>query len=139
MVEQHFPTNHSFTRTLPGLKAENDYVIVSCHWGQELKETPKPYQIQLAHQLIDKGVDLILGHHPHVVQGIEFYKNRLIAYSLGNFVFGSFSERVRDSMILKLTLTEEGTSEAEIMPINVYNKDVVFQPVPLTGNVKRNF
>ncbi len=62
-----------------------DFVIVTFHWGSELKNQPKTYQKDFAHAAIDAGADLVIGHHPHVLQGIEIYKNRLIAYSLGNF------------------------------------------------------
>lgn len=134
-----FPYESFVYKDVARLKAENDYLIVSCHWGQELRETPKRYQIQFAHQLVDKGADLVLGHHPHVVQGIEFYKEGLIVYSLGNFIFGSFSERVRSSMILKIALAPTGVSRVEAVPINVYNKDVRFQPALLGGTEKEDF
>lgn len=121
------------------MKVENDLVIVSCHWGQELQETPKKYQMELAHNLIDAGADIILGHHPHVVQGIEIYKNKLIAYSLGNFIFGSYSKSSRVSMILKILWAEEKLKDYEIIPINVFNEEVEFQPVPLLGKEKQDF
>ncbi|RXT13522.1 CapA family protein [Ammoniphilus sp. CFH 90114] len=84
---------------------QSDYTIVYLHWGQELAEQPLPYQVQLAHGLIDLGVDLVIGSHPHVLQGLEWYKGKLIAYSLGNFVFTT--SRVpegRQSGILQVTL-----------------------------------
>lgn len=121
------------------LKAENELVIVSCHWGEELRETPKKYQIELAHKMIDAGADIILGHHPHVVQGIEIYKNRLIAYSLGNFIFGSYSKSSKVSMILKILWEEEKLKDYQIIPINVFNEEVEFQPVPLQGKEKQDF
>lgn len=66
-------------------KEKVDYVIVHLHWGEELSLSPSPDQKQFAHSLIDCGVDLIIGHHPHVIQGIEKYKEKHIVYSLGNF------------------------------------------------------
>lgn len=122
------------------LAQESDFVIVSCHWGQELLDTPKPYQIKLAHQLIDKGADLVLGHHPHIIQGMEIYKGKLIAYSLGNFIFGSYSESARDSYLLKVTLLE-GSKEtkAQVIPISVYNKAVEFRPELLSGAEQESF
>lgn len=84
---------------------QSDYTIVYLHWGQELADSPLPYQVQLAHGLIDLGVDLVIGSHPHVLQGAEWYKGKLIAYSLGNFVFTtSRLEEGRQSGILQVTL-----------------------------------
>lgn len=121
------------------LKAENDLVIISCHWGEELMDMPKKYQVELAHNMIDVGADIILGHHPHVVQGIERYNNKLVAYSLGNFVFGSYSKSATESFILKINWEDEELNSCEIIPINVFNEEVEFQPTPLTGGKKKLF
>lgn len=64
-----------------------DIRIVSLHWGDEFVPVPSPSQQQLAHRLVERGANIILGHHPHVLQPVEEYKGALIAYSLGNFVF----------------------------------------------------
>lgn len=63
-------------------------VIVSMHWGEEKATAPNEQQIELAHKAVDLGADLVIGTHPHVLQGIEKYNGRYIAYSLGNFCFG---------------------------------------------------
>ena len=63
-------------------------MIASFHWGEEKAEYPNDVQVELAHAAIDAGADLVLGHHPHVLQGIEQYKGKNIVYSLGNFCFG---------------------------------------------------
>lgn len=75
--------------TIRQMRAECDYVIVFVHWGIERDEKPQEYQRTLGQQYIDAGADLVIGSHPHVLQGIEYYKGRPIVYSLGNFVFGS--------------------------------------------------
>jgi poly-gamma-glutamate synthesis protein (capsule biosynthesis protein) len=62
-----------------------DVIVVSLHWGLEFARYPSPHQIGLAHRIIDCGADIIVGHHPHCVQGMERYKQGLIFYSLGNF------------------------------------------------------
>ena len=70
-------------------KIENDDLkIVQVHWGEEKSDTPSDEQVSLAHRAIDMGADLVIGHHPHVLQGIEKYKGKYICYSLGNFCFG---------------------------------------------------
>lgn len=109
-----------------------DYVVVSFHWGAELAGMPKPYQQKAAHAAIDAGADLVLGHHPHVLQGIERYQGKTILYSLGNFAFGSMSRSADRSMIARITLggAEQGV---EVVPLNVLNSEVRFQPVPLSG------
>lgn len=69
------------------LKSENDYVVADIHWGEEYNLGFTSEQKQIAHLLIDSGVDVIFGHHPHVVEPVEVYKKGVIFYSLGNFVF----------------------------------------------------
>ncbi len=103
-------------------------VIVSFHWGTELRETPRRYQRDLAHVAVDAGASLVLGHHPHVLQGLELYKGKLIAYSLGNFIFASYSDRARDSGVLKVQLVGSRVIAAQFIPLDVWNKRVAFQP-----------
>ena len=110
-----------------------DFVIVNFHWGAELKNFPKQYQQDFAHQAIDAGADLIIGHHPHVLQGLEIYKNRLIAYSLGNFSFASYSKNATESIVLKILLSEDGLIYAKLIPVSVNNIEVAFQPTVLSG------
>ncbi len=64
-----------------------DFVIISMHWGTEYVHIPEKHQVQWARRMIDAGADLIIGHHPHVLQSFEVYNGRFILYSLGNFVF----------------------------------------------------
>ena len=104
-----------------------NFVVVTFHWSSELLEYPKDYQKQFAHKCIDAGASLIIGHHPHVLQGLEVYRGGLIAYSLGNFAFGTYSNKVKDSIILKVLLDTEGILEAIIYPVNVNNHEVNFQ------------
>lgn len=66
------------------------YIILNIHWGEEYKEISNVRQKKLAHEMIDAGVDVVIGHHPHVVQEMEIYNNHPIFYSLGNFVFDQY-------------------------------------------------
>ena len=134
-----FPFDTFFYDDLRKFKAENDLVIVSFHWGGELLQYPKPYQLELAHNAIKVGADLVIGHHPHVVQGIELYRGKMIVYSLGNYIFGSYSESVKESMLLKFYFGTNGLSACKIYPLNVYNKEVEFQPQLLTEQNKQTF
>ncbi len=108
-------------------KQSADYVFVSFHWGTECAEFPRQYQKSTARKAIDAGADVILGHHPHVLQGIEFYKRGVIFYSLGNFAFASRSRKADRSMIARITL-DNGISAVEAIPLNVLYTDVRFQP-----------
>ena len=76
-----------FYSLIKKLNLENDYVIVNIHWGTEYELEKTNAQMVIAHNLIDSGVDVIFGHHPHVVEPVEIYKGKAIFYSLGNFVF----------------------------------------------------
>jgi len=113
-------------------KKSADYVIVSFHWGTECAAFPKDYQKNTAHGAIDAGADVVLGHHPHVLQGIEYYKSGVVFYSLGNFAFASRSRNADRSMIARITL-ENGISAVEVIPLNVLYSEVRFQPRLLTG------
>lgn len=113
-------------------KRSADYVVVSFHWGSEATTTPHSYQIKAAHAAIDAGADLVLGHHPHVLQGIERYKNGVIFYSLGNFIFGSMSRTASTSIIARITL-DKGVKKVEVIPIEIRNRKARFQPKLLTA------
>lgn len=110
-----------------------DIVVVSFHWSSELLKERKPYQADLAKVAINAGAHLVVGHHPHVIQGVEVYKHGLIAYSLGNFIFASYSNRVQDGLILQVRLTPAGIKSATFYPLNINNHQVRFCPKPLTG------
>lgn len=90
------------------MRPECDYVIVFVHWGIERDERPQEYQRQMGRQYIDAGADLVIGSHPHVLQGIEYYQGRPIVYSLGNFIFGS---SIPKTALLQVTLPVHGTEE----------------------------
>ncbi|MBN1494634.1 AmmeMemoRadiSam system protein B [Candidatus Peregrinibacteria bacterium] len=75
---------------IKSLKERVDFVIVSVHWGAEYTHKPGQRQKDLAHMFIDSGADIVLGHHPHVVQTMEIYESKPIFYSLGNFVFDQY-------------------------------------------------
>ena len=111
-----------------------DYLFVSFHWGAEKRKTPKDYQMMLGRLAIDLGADAVFGHHPHVLQGMEHYKGRLIAYSLGNFCFATWTDSVWDSAILKLFFADGKFLKAEIIPILINNFQVEFQTRPLKGS-----
>ncbi|OGY40491.1 MAG: hypothetical protein A2570_01955 [Candidatus Brennerbacteria bacterium RIFOXYD1_FULL_41_16] len=85
-----------------------DFVIVSLHWGNEYQKNPESWQIEKAHDLVGAGADLIVGHHPHVVQAFEKFENSWIFYSLGNFIFDqSFSRETMESLAIVVDFSPE--------------------------------
>lgn len=117
------------------IKDKCDFIVVSLHWGIENVFYPSPKQIEFAHNLINHGATLILGHHPHVIQGIEEHKNGLVAYSLGNFQFDPkvSQSKTNESIVLCVNFTEKGIKNYEIVPI-VIDKGLV--PVIVEGQIK---
>lgn len=119
-------------------------IIVSFHWGTEKSNVPDDIQKTLAHLAVDQGADLVVGHHPHVLQGIEKYQGKNIVYSLGNFCFGGNSAPSdMDSMIFQQTFTisNDGVKTdnvTNIIPCSIssaygYNN---YQPTPAEGDEK---
>ena len=99
-----------------------DRVVVSLHWGAEYQSMPSREQQELAHQLVDAGVDLIIGHHPHWFQGVEVYKGKVIAYSLGNFVMDqNWSDETQEGLFLKVEFKRDGTLKARVRPVFINN------------------
>lgn len=99
------------------VKHSVDHVVLQLHWGNELVHRPSAKQQEIGHELIDAGVDVILGHHPHVLQPIERYKGGVIAYSLGNFVMDSWEHASRASIVLEITLGAE--IEYRAIPVTI--------------------
>lgn len=93
-------------------------IIISLHWGNEYEIKSSTEQKEIAHALIDAGAKVVIGHHPHVLQEIEKYKDGLIAYSLGNFIFDqNFSEDTRKSAILNVYIKGGAITSFEPIPI----------------------
>ncbi len=103
--------------TLAEAARESDLQIVSIHWGKEYELSANAAQRTLAHAIIDAGADAIIGHHPHVVQDIEVYRNAPIFYSLGNFVFDQYWNRhVQEGLAVALSF-EERALRYDLIPV----------------------
>ncbi len=127
------PANSDFFRKdIKKARQKYDWVIVSFHWGKEYTPVPHDRQIFLAHTAVDAGADAVIGHHPHAVQSFEIYKKKLIAYSLGNFVFGTGSHRPSGA-VLKLGFSSDRSMTADIFPVVVNNYKSNFQVQLMTG------
>lgn len=124
-----------------------DVVIACCHWGIEKEYYPTDYQQTTAHALIDAGADLVIGNHPHVLQGVEEYNGRLILYSLGNFCFGgNKNPSDKNTMMFQQTFTirngevQTDQIDAKIIPCRISSADGYndYQPVIASGDTKQH-
>lgn len=103
---------------LSELEIKCDLTIINIHWGTEYLENQNKRQADTAHKLIDAGADLVIGHHPHVVEGIEIYKNVPIFYSLGNFIFDQyFSPQTQEGLAVGIIFSKK-RNEIYLFPIN---------------------
>lgn len=124
----------SMKKVIAAIKAAHknaDYVIVSFHWGIERTYTPTSRQVSDGRAAVRAGADMVLSEHPHVLQGVEFYRHAVIAYSLGNFVFSPGSDAGRDTMILHATMTPDGVQSVSAEPCYIGHNG---RPVPATGS-----
>ena len=122
-------------RDIVAAKEEADIVVVSYHWGVERSYVPNARQQELAHLAIDAGADLVLGHHPHVVQGFQFYHGKLIANSLGNFIFNPGSEAGRYTVLTNFEMNASGFLSATVYPYYISSG----RPEPMTGESGTNW
>lgn len=122
-------------RDVRELRKHTDAVIVSVHWGEEFIQRPSPEEIQTARRLVDAGADLIIGHHPHVLRGIERHGRGHIVYSLGNFVCDMvWDDSLRTSLIFECTITPDGIQDVRLIPTYTNND---YQPEVLVDEKAR--
>jgi poly-gamma-glutamate synthesis protein (capsule biosynthesis protein) len=118
--------NPRYEEIIRNAKSQVDYLVVSIHWGDEYKTTNNKRQETLAKKAVDAGAKLVIGHHPHVTQNTEVYKDSLIVYSLGNFIFDQkFSVATMQGMLLELKLWRDGSIYYKK---NTVKLNKVFQP-----------
>ena len=104
-----------------------DILVVSLHWGGEYRQKPSSWQVDLAHRLVENGADLILGHHPHVIQEREIYQDVPIIYSLGNFIFDQpWSEETKKGLVGIFTFEKKKLIKTEFKKVSIQN---LCQPV----------
>lgn len=119
-----------------------DLILACCHWGIERDNYPEDYQRTLGKKCIDWGADLVIGHHPHVLQGIEEYQGKYIIYSLGNFCFGANRNPAdKDTMIFQQTFTfvdgeKQEDQNIRVIPCSVSSVSTRndFRPTPAQGD-----
>jgi poly-gamma-glutamate capsule biosynthesis protein CapA/YwtB (metallophosphatase superfamily) len=124
---------NSVIEDIRNTRGKADIVIVSFHWGAELAECPKAYQIAMAHLAVDSGADVVIGHHPHVPQPIEIYKGKPVFYSLGNYAFGSYSKKTPIGFAAGIVLEGDRIVSIRIYPVITDNYEVMFKPALARG------
>jgi poly-gamma-glutamate synthesis protein (capsule biosynthesis protein) len=110
-------------------RADHDLVIPVLHWGKEYLDAPERWQVIAAHAWIDAGADVVIAHHPHVIQGIERYKDGLIAYSLGNLLFDNTSSNRKWGGVLRLTFERAAGASRACIRAAQFNPTLV-KPQP---------
>ena len=141
-LDDHLERIPQVKQDIAKLKDQNvDIIVAVFHWSNELVTVPDENQVTLAHLAIDEGADVVVGHHPHVVQGIDEYKGKTIAYSLGNFCFGGNTHPTEmDTFIFQQKFILDGKrnitgSEYKVIPCRVSSETTYnnYQPTPLMG------
>lgn len=142
-LHDHLERMQQLKDNIAKVKADGaDLIIAIFHWGNERETVPDYNQMTLAHAAIDNGADLVIGHHPHVLQGIEEYRGKYIAYSLGNFCFGGNSAPSdMDTMIFQQTFTIRNGEVLADQNINLIPCSISseagfnnYQPTPSEGS-----
>lgn len=114
-------------------KKEADAVVVVVHWGQEKSVALREYQVSVAKACAEAGAALVIGGHPHIAQGIGRIGDTLVAYSLGDGVFGGANKRTVGSLVLRAVIGRTGVGSAEFLPLDASNVDTEYAPRIMTG------
>jgi poly-gamma-glutamate synthesis protein (capsule biosynthesis protein) len=122
----HKPDKKKLLAAIEDARSKADLVIVNVHWGEEYHATSTRFQQEFGHWFIDNGVDVVIGHHPHVVEEVEIYNGKPIVYSLGNFIFDQyFSKETQEGLSVKLTIEEKKLKNIELLPFKSRKSQVV--------------
>jgi poly-gamma-glutamate synthesis protein (capsule biosynthesis protein) len=112
------PEDHAVAlRQVRAAQCEADLVLASVHWGIEYARRPSEWQRRFAHALVDAGADIVLGHHPHVLQGVEMLNGKLICYSMGNFVFDQRGHERMESAVFRIRYDQAEGLSLRIRPV----------------------
>lgn len=111
------PDTTSVVNEIKNIRNKTDFIIVYPHWGAEYKTNFSKSQQDKAYKFIDAGADAVLGAHPHVIQPIEIYKDKVIFYSLGNFIFDqTFSQNTQQGLAVNIKLEKDNITY-EVLPL----------------------
>jgi poly-gamma-glutamate capsule biosynthesis protein CapA/YwtB (metallophosphatase superfamily) len=119
---------------IAALRPNVDVLVVQLHAGFQFQEAASANVRDIAHAAIDAGADMVVCHHPHVLQGLEWYRGKLIAYSLGNFVFDQDFLSTFASVVLRTVWDGNRLLQARLIPVEIDG----YRPIPATGTAARN-
>jgi poly-gamma-glutamate capsule biosynthesis protein CapA/YwtB (metallophosphatase superfamily) len=134
-IGQSFTLQDSVLARIKALRDSVDFIVVVIHWGNEREYRPDSKQKAMGHALIEAGADMAVGHHPHVLQPVEKYHGKYIAYSLGNFVFGgNINPREKHTMIFQANFTKGSPVSIVEIPCKISSVDTTndYRPVIIT-------
>jgi poly-gamma-glutamate synthesis protein (capsule biosynthesis protein) len=114
-------------------KKDDNVVLVSLHWGVQHTDHATQHQRKLAREILDAGADAIIGHHPHRPQGLEVHDGKVIAYSVGNFLFGYYNPVYTNNIALVLEFEGSKIVGARVLPVDGKNARIRFRPKFMTG------
>ncbi len=121
-------SNPKLAEIITNAKAQVDFLVFSAHWGAEYHPRSQ-HQIDIAHNVIDHGADMVIGHHPHVIQATEWYKDKFIAYSLGNFIFDQyFSDHTMHGLIVDAVIEPGKKTEVSLKIVELSKDGNKYQP-----------
>lgn len=117
----------AFLDSITAAKEHHDFVVVHAHWGDEYKPLPNAPQQSIGHQIIDAGADLLIGHHPHVIETAEIYKDRVIFYSLGNFIFDQYMPGTKEGLGVGV-VQQDDRAHFVLYPFDIVNYQPQLKP-----------
>jgi hypothetical protein len=128
-------TPEALAKDLARLRPLVDRVVVTVHWGVPYERQPSAADQEKARMMISLGADIVIGHHPHIIQQVEVFQNRPIFYSVGNFAFGTGNSHA-ESMLLGVDF-QPAETVVDIFPSYVRNRDprINYQPKIMTGDI----
>jgi poly-gamma-glutamate synthesis protein (capsule biosynthesis protein) len=124
--------NPELLEDLAAARRLGDVVVALVHWGTEYRDAPDAFQVAAAQALLEGGAQVVLGHHPHVAQGLQPAAGGLVAYSLGNFIFDQSQPRTQESFVLRLKLSRRGVFGWDLVPVRLLDG----QPRPVGGSAE---
>ena len=131
----------TITMRIQALKGSGCQIVIFCaHWGREVSDTPESWQFSFARKVLDVGADVVWGHHPHILQQVQFYQGKPIFYSTGNFTFGSMSQVDPDTGIFQLRYAIDGgevrLENFTVIPCRTQGRGD-YRPYPLTDPAEK--
>ena len=121
----------AFLDSITTAKQNNDYVIAHVHWGVEYQKLPSADQQKIGHQIVDAGADVVIGHHPHVIEPVEIYKGKAIFYSLGNFVFDQYMPGTKEGIGVGV-IQQDDLMRFTIFPFDIIEYQPQLKPITKT-------